>query len=120
MPCSNMLRPLLAGHVRSTDTVARLGGDLFIVLMPQTPPKAPWPWPKVASGPSRPTLTGKASALVYGERGGEQRPPWRSTPVSRPLYGAADRALYAAKNQGRDRVVLAASADPAGPAASAA
>ena len=112
---------LLAGHVRQTDTVARLGGEEFIVLMPQTPAEGALALAeKLRLAVRGQTLDWHGQCIgVTASLGVSSACPGEHTSFE-ALYGAADQALYAAKNQGRDRVVLAASADPAGPAASAA
>lgn len=95
---------LLAG-VRSTDIVARLGGEEFVVLMPATTRVG-----ALALGEKlrasldqqnlqlkrhvvRATLSVGVSEFAAGEAG-----PFED------LYGAADKALYVAKANGRNRV----------------
>ena len=94
----------LRDGVRSSDRVYRLGGEELVVLCPET---AAVDAVMVAerlrvaleasAGPDAPAVTasfGVAQLLVHG------RDPLE-------LLAAADRALYAAKHAGRNRVVLA-------------
>jgi diguanylate cyclase (GGDEF)-like protein len=97
--------------IRDIDTAARVGGEEFIVLLPET---------------------GAAAAVDVAERIRQTvaRTPieWRGTGIDvrtsigvaacpdtvghpRDLVSSGDRALYAAKAAGRDRVMLAAAAD---------
>ncbi len=96
---------LLMDSVRSTDVVARLGGEEFIVLLPHTARSGAMAvaeklrasldhhalqvqtqWVKV-------TLSAGVSELAVDQPGSFE-----------DLYAAADAALYAAKTQGRNRV----------------
>lgn len=98
----------LAQSVRKTDVLARLGGEEFIVLLPNTDmPGAAGVGQKLLSQIRelqipfaglhlRITASLGVSHLA---RGAEQSPD--------ALYTAADKALYLAKHSGRDRVELA-------------
>ena len=95
---------LIVREVRSVDTAYRYGGEELAILMRQ------------ANGDEAVATAERLRLLVSGEFG------WaRESPVSfsagvaelrgpnetaRDLIAAADAALYAAKNAGRDRVVL--------------
>jgi diguanylate cyclase (GGDEF)-like protein len=96
--------------LRETDTIARWGGEEFLLLMRETDPE---PAGQVAverlrqtiaaMRPSQavPSLRFTFSAGVAQHRNGE--------PLAQTI-AAADRALYAAKAAGRNRVVLSESA----------
>ncbi|MDK8465593.1 GGDEF domain-containing protein [Marinobacter sp. SS13-12] len=102
----------LSDRLRTTDFIARFGGEEFVVLMPETPPDI-------------------ASSVLDGMRKHIAALPFhfRGDPVSvtfsaglaefvegddeDDVFDRADKALYLAKDSGRDKVVISdASAHP--------
>ena len=99
---------LISHNLREFDLTARTGGEEFVVVMPDTPiaaaemvadrmrktvGEADMPLPG-ASAPLRVTISIGVAELARGE-------------AASALLQRADEALYAAKNAGRDRVMLA-------------
>lgn len=102
---------LLQRGVRTTDTVARLGGEEFIVLLPDTTREGAcelaeklrvmvYATPLVYLGVALPIT---ASFGVSGTTRGQKA-------AIESIYAAADRALYVAKQLGRNQVQYAAPA----------
>jgi diguanylate cyclase (GGDEF)-like protein len=97
---------VLRERVRATDLVARLSGDEFSVLMPQTDTAGALQLgedlrSQVAEGFSQSAETAPASISVgitmFGGQGGAG---------SEAVLLAADQAMYQAKEEGRNRIML--------------
>ena len=110
----------LRTNLRLSDMVARVGGEEFLVVMPDTTlqdaRRAAERLCAIAAtnpielpGGGAVTVT-MSIGLTMGGRGEQPRPPGESLDGPREaarLMAAADRALYRAKNGGRDRVTVA-------------
>lgn len=106
--CAIALR--LRGHFRQTDLISRWGGDEFLVLLPSTDTDelhAVLERLRVAVAES-PFALGAVSMVVTLSIGVAMTRPDIS---SHQTVREADRALYTAKQTGRNRVVLAWSAE---------
>jgi diguanylate cyclase (GGDEF)-like protein len=106
---------LLQGFRREDDVACRYGGEEFLLLMPATPTAA-------AAEKLEGLRAALAETLVHHE-GRRLEPVTASIGLAGyPAHGrsgpellrAADAALYRAKRAGRNRLILAASPDPAG------
>ncbi len=104
---------LIAARVRATDMVARIGGDEFAVLMPDTPIEAARGVAEellqnirdhgVVLGAQRQRLTASMGLAAFGSAGPS---------IGEDVMVAADLALYEAKESGRDRAVVYAAKAP--------
>jgi diguanylate cyclase (GGDEF)-like protein len=101
---------LLRARVRSSDLLFRMGGEEFLLLLPETREEdALIVAENLRHAVAESTLVGDrtvtVSVGVAGARAGESPEIW---------IQAADRALYTAKRQGRNRSVLRGDADTQG------
>jgi len=97
---------LLHDGVRNTDLVARIGGEEFMVLLPQTDIDAAAGLGHKLRGLLRraPVPIGAGSQLAVTASFGVGSLPGGTLGSVASLYAAADKALYDAKRLGRDRV----------------
>ena len=102
---------LLGRGVRKTDLVARLGGEEFILLLPQTTQADALAVAEKLRQmlSAEPVLLGSLSVPVAASFGVSGVPAGRASNIE-ALYKAADAAMYQAKLLGRNRVVYGASA----------
>ncbi|MCK1732766.1 diguanylate cyclase [Bradyrhizobium sp. 138] len=115
--CLRALGRILSAQARRpADLAARYGGEEFAVLLPNTGPDG---CAEVGEG-IRQALQELAmlhgqnppSRLVTTSLGGASAVPSETTMDGSTLVGAADRALYAAKDGGRDRLVMSGQVIP--------
>ena len=98
----------LKGAIRASDLLARLGGEEFVVILPDTPVQKAEGMAQRLCGlirnlnidvaPMQITASIRLSAI------GPERAHRRSNPRFEHLLQEADKALYAAKSRGRDQV----------------
>lgn len=105
----NLLRRIAAimrERVRATDIVARLSGDEFAVLMPQTDTEGALHLGEElraqAAESARPAPEAECATISVGIAmfGG------RREPGAEAVLAAADQAMYSAKEEGRNQIVL--------------
>lgn len=100
---------VLSGGVRSSDAVGRYGGEEFLLVLPETDLAGA----RILADKLRRLVEGVHAPMADGETvhvtvsiglaslGGEDLP---DKPTSRDLIQVADRALYRAKEAGRNRI----------------
>lgn len=98
----------LEGGIRTTDFLARFGGEEFVVILPHTGQAQAWMLAerlrrRVSGGNLR--YAGRAIPVTVSIGLAGFTPGQAATPAS--LLAMADQALYAAKNAGRNRVSVA-------------
>lgn len=109
--CLRALGRILSAHAkRPADLAARYGGEEFAVLLPNTGPDG---CAEVGEGIRRALhelamlhAQNPPSRLVTASVGAATSLPSQTTTDCSMLVAAADRALYAAKDRGRDRLVM--------------
>jgi diguanylate cyclase (GGDEF)-like protein len=95
----------LSACVRGTDVVARLGGEEFAVLMPNTGRAGALALAeKLRASFDKQVLQVRHLGIPVSLSIGVSEFPAGETGAFEELYGAADKALYAAKHNGRNRV----------------
>jgi diguanylate cyclase (GGDEF)-like protein len=115
--CLRALGRILSAHAkRPADLAARYGGEEFAVLMPNTGPDG---CAEVGEGIRRALhdlsmlhAQNPPSRLVTASVGAATSLPSDATMACDALVAAADRALYAAKDSGRDRLVMSGQVVP--------
>jgi len=103
------LAQIMRSQSRSIDEPARLGGEEFVILLPETPLEgareiAERLRRRIADDPRKPRFTVSAGVAELGR---QMQPA--------ELIEAADTALYAAKGRGKNCVVAHEHEGPAGP-----
>lgn len=109
--CLRALGRILSAHAeRPADLAARYGGEEFALLLPNTDPDG---CAEVGEGIRRALhelamlhAQNPPSRLVTASVGAATSLPSQTTTDCSMLVAAADRALYAAKDRGRDRLVM--------------
>jgi len=102
------------GVVRESDFVARYGGEEFLLLLPATDKLGAVRVAEAARNAVASISVPRLEQAVTASVGVAILPEDAADPVS--LFRAADRALYVAKNSGRDRVETAVQRAPIGSA----
>jgi diguanylate cyclase (GGDEF)-like protein len=98
---------IMRERVRATDVVARLSGDEFAILMPQTDTEGALHLGEAlreqVAGSARPTLEADCATISVGITmfGGNRREVG-----SEVVLVAADQAMYQAKEEGRNQIAL--------------
>jgi diguanylate cyclase len=97
----------IASRLRKTDFIARFGGEEFVVLMPETSAEQAYAVidhirESIAECPFHFKEKPVTITLSFGVTAfaGENKPD--------AVFARADKALYQAKEQGRNRVIIAA------------
>ena len=100
------LSRLLTRRLRQSDVIGRYGGEEFVLILPNTNQEAAFHLVnelREAFGQVRHTTEGQSFSVTFS--GGLAMFPAYQTPAA--ISEAADQALYIAKRQGRNQIVLA-------------
>jgi diguanylate cyclase (GGDEF)-like protein len=101
----------LAACIRDVDTAARLGGEEFVVLLPETTLAAAVEVAdRIRTAVAAAPVAWRTGLIPVTLSAGAAACP-ETVPLPEELMGVADRALYRAKHDGRNRV---AAAEPGG------
>jgi diguanylate cyclase (GGDEF)-like protein len=99
---------LLAANVRATDTVARLGGEEFVLLLPDTTLAGALALAeKIRVALAKKPLDADGQAIAVSASFGVSGLPAGRRASMEQLLTSADHALYDAKHKGRNRVEAA-------------
>jgi two-component system cell cycle response regulator len=100
----------IAGAIRTVDRAARIGGEEFALILVQTDRAAAAEVARraIESISKDPVVAGAVSLAVSASAGVAELPA--DAAVAAELFAAADKALYAAKEGGRNRAVTAGEA----------
>ena len=91
--------------IRATDLLGRIGGEEFLVVMPDTPPEdAMQVADRIRVALSAAVFTGEPPKCITASFGVAGSPTGAASMDG--LQSAADKALYHAKNKGRNRVEM--------------
>lgn len=105
-----MVARTMRRRLRPSDMVARFGGEEFLILLPHTAPTE-------ARAVAERLRIGIVQTRISAEQGGVDLPPvtvsigiafWQKGDTLESLVEAADKALYRAKGEGRNRVEMRA------------
>ena len=88
-------------HLRAGDLLARVGGDEFAVMLPECEP-----------GPAAEIVERLRHSTPHGHTVSIGVACWDGTELAPEIEARADRALYRAKEGGKDRTVMDGAADP--------
>jgi diguanylate cyclase (GGDEF)-like protein len=100
------LGELIQGQIREEDIACRYGGEEFLLIMPGAPLEAALNWAEELNrsvknlhtrNTSLKPITISAGVAIFPDHGG----------AGKEVIRAADAALYRAKAEGRDRVLVA-------------
>lgn len=96
---------MMAQHIRKTDFLFRIGGEEFVLLLPKTSLAAATPLvEKIRSSVGQTSFHFKQEKVVIKLSGGVTAIVKGDNAES--IYERADKALYEAKNGGRDQLVV--------------
>jgi diguanylate cyclase (GGDEF)-like protein/PAS domain S-box-containing protein len=101
------LSGLCQENIRSTDVFCRFGGEEFIILMPETELQSAWQKVEALRQQvtKKPLVQFNGIDIPVSFSAGVAA--WDGEETMEALIGRADQALYRAKQQGRNRVLLA-------------